>query len=271
MNESGIYLIVSKIKPYRCYIGSASNFTKRWRCHISSLKRNKHHSRKLQNHFNKYSIEDLTFSIIEECSINNLIIREQFYIDSYNPYFNICPLAGRTSGVIKTPETCRKISEAKKGKSSSRKGQNLSQITKDKLRVLNIGKVMSEETKIKIRNSLKGRSFTKEHCDKISKGSKGKAKTLQHIQNNRLAQPFLGKKKGPMSNESKKKVSESRLGKPHPHKGHKCSEEAKGKSRLSHKGQIPWNKGKKTNQLVWNKGLTKEEQDNYKKKICVSV
>lgn len=271
MNESGIYLITSKIKPYRCYIGSASNFTKRWRCHLSSLKRNKHHSRKLQNHFNKYKIEDLSFSIIEECSVNNLIIREQFYIDSYNPYFNICPLAGRTSGVIKTLETCRKISDAKKGKCSPRKGQKQSQATKDKLRILNTGKIMSEEIKNKISKSLIGRVFTKDHCNKISEGSKGKAKTAQHIENNRLAQPFLGKKKGPMSDENKKKVSEARKGKPHPHKGWPQSEYSKKKSIESHKGQIPWNKGKKTNQKAWNKGLTKEEQLNYRNMLCVSV
>lgn len=271
MINSGIYLINSKIKPYRCYIGSASNFINRWRCHVSNLKRNKHHSRKLQNHFNKYGIEDLLFSIIEECPINELIIKEQYFIDSYNPYFNICLIAGRTAGVKRTEETCKRISEAKKGKPSSRRGQEVTEETKNKLRIINTGKTISGETKKKISMALLNRVITEEHRNKISKSLKGKVKTLQHIENNRLAQPYLGKKKGIMSNENKIKISESRKGKLHPHKGHKMTLESKIKSSLSHKGQVPWNKGKKGTQIPWNKGLSKQDQVNYKNKLCVSV
>jgi GIY-YIG catalytic domain len=51
-NQSGIYMIQSKIKPTYFYIGSAVNLTSRWHVHLWNLQRNSHHSVKLQNHVN---------------------------------------------------------------------------------------------------------------------------------------------------------------------------------------------------------------------------
>jgi len=45
------------------------------------------------------------------------------------------------------------------------------------------------------------------------------------------------------SEETKKKMSITKLGKPSPRKGAKLSEETKRRISLSNKGQIPWNKG----------------------------
>jgi GIY-YIG catalytic domain. len=64
MNTSGIYKIESKLKPERIYIGSAINIGQRWRVHLSDLRKQKHHSKKLQNHYNKYGEVDLSFSIL---------------------------------------------------------------------------------------------------------------------------------------------------------------------------------------------------------------
>ena len=38
MAVSGIYKIESKIKPERCYIGSAVNINRRWNVHLRALK-----------------------------------------------------------------------------------------------------------------------------------------------------------------------------------------------------------------------------------------
>lgn len=46
-----------------------------------------------------------------------------------------------------------------------------------------------------------------------------------------------GKKTGPLPEETKNKMSESKKGKPHPHKGHKISEEAKDKITKALKGK----------------------------------
>jgi group I intron endonuclease len=98
MNKTGIYKIQSKRYKNRIYIGSAINVNKRWNQHRNDLKNNKHHSLKLQRHFNKYGVDDLTFILIEECLKENLLIREQFYLDTTNTYFNICKIAGNCLG-----------------------------------------------------------------------------------------------------------------------------------------------------------------------------
>jgi group I intron endonuclease len=132
----GIYKIQSSVKPSRSYIGSAVNITERWRKHINDLQLSKHCNSKLQNHYNKYGISDLQFSVLIECSLECLLETEQCFLDSNNPFFNICKIAGRTTGYKhsesarekmrgpKTPSHKRKLSEAKKGKSPWNKGRH---------------------------------------------------------------------------------------------------------------------------------------------------
>lgn len=50
-----------------------------------------------------------------------------------------------------------------------------------------------------------------------------------------------------------------------PKKGGHHSLESRRKMSESHKGQVPWNKGKKTGLIPWNKGLTKENDPRVKK------
>jgi group I intron endonuclease len=150
---SGIYKIQSKRKPDRIYIGSAINVYKRWNKHLNELKKNYHHSIILQNHFNKYGESDLQFSILLSCESTDLIKIEQYFIDSYNPYFNICRIAGNCSGVKQ------------------------SELTKQKKREKQLGTIMTDETRLKISNSMKGHKghkFTDEQKRHISESKKGK-------------------------------------------------------------------------------------------------
>ena len=113
MTLSGIYKIQSKVKPDRIYIGSAVHLSKRWTTHLWGLRNNKHHSIKLQRHFNKYGESDLQFSILLSCDNDDLIRIEQYFIDSYNPYFNECQIAGSSYGRKATPETKEKMRKRK--------------------------------------------------------------------------------------------------------------------------------------------------------------
>ena len=115
MKISGIYQIRSRIKPDRIYIGSAGNIAYRWGVHLFDLRKNKHHSIKLQRHYNKYGKNDLIFSILIGCDKEDLIITEQFYLDGYKTYFNICKIAGSQLGMKRSEESCKKISESLKG------------------------------------------------------------------------------------------------------------------------------------------------------------
>ena len=148
MQTSGIYKISSIVHPERFYIGSTFCADQRWSEHTRRLNRNLHGNSKLQHHVNKYGIGDLAFNIIEECPIETLIEREQYYIDTLNPWFNLCPKAGSCLGVKRSDEIKHKISEAGKGKRRSEETKQKMSV-KRKLQIPPmLGKKHSEETKM---------------------------------------------------------------------------------------------------------------------------
>lgn len=106
MNTSGIYKIVN-ILTKKFYIGSAKNIKRRWSYHKSSLIKNLHSNNHLQKAWNKYGEENFEFEIIEECSSEKdiLLSREQFYIDTLKPEYNILRIAGSNQGRIYGEET----------------------------------------------------------------------------------------------------------------------------------------------------------------------
>lgn len=219
---SGIYKIQSIKKPDRCYIGSGINIYLRWRLHVNQLKTNKHHSIKLQRHFNKYGLHDLAFSIVYECENEKLIAIEQFYIDSHKCYFNCSPTAGSTLGSKRTPEQMvylrgwKHTEESKKKMSIARKGIKRSPEAIEKTRQGHIGKRLSEKTKRKISESHKGIVNKPEAIEKIRQANIGR--------------------KNPHSKEWNEKISKAQ-------KGRKLTEEHKAKLSKAKIGYIPWNKG----------------------------
>lgn len=112
-----IYKITSKIKPAKIYIGSALIYKNRRWSHLTNLKSKKHKNIKLQNHFNKYGIDDLYFEVVETvASKDEILNREQYWIDKLNPWFNICKIAGNSLGVKRSLEYRIKMSNSKTGK-----------------------------------------------------------------------------------------------------------------------------------------------------------
>lgn len=166
----GIYKIQSISKPNKIYIGSSINIKNRWSRHSVDLKGNRHENYKLQRHYNKYGKDDLVFEILEECNKEDILKIEQIYLDTLNPKFNICRIAGTYKGVKQTKKSLNK----RKGRTSWNKGlkgkdnpmtgnKHCSEETKKKLSELFKGKpsnrkgvVLSEETRQKISNAKKG-------------------------------------------------------------------------------------------------------------------
>jgi group I intron endonuclease len=92
LSRIGVYKIESKIHPDKIYIGSSTNIPARWYGHKHNLEKSKHHSYKLQEHYNKYGLSDLVFSVIMYCTIDEIVSLEQYYLNMLNPYFNIFKL-----------------------------------------------------------------------------------------------------------------------------------------------------------------------------------
>jgi len=86
---NGIYIIKSLIDD-RFYIGSATNLYKRFGRHLSQLRKNDHFNIKLQNFYNKYGEENLSFELIKIVKESkNLKLIENLYIKYKKPTFNI--------------------------------------------------------------------------------------------------------------------------------------------------------------------------------------
>jgi len=163
---SGIYQICSKING-KIYIGSAVNLEKRKYEHFYGLECGEHHNFYLQRHVNKYGIKDLQFSIIEFCQKKKLIEREQYYLDTLQPDFNICKIAYSCLGVKHSEEAREKIRKWHIGRSPSKD-------TLKKLSESHKGFVMPQKQKEKMRQSLLGHRCSEETKQKISKANIGK-------------------------------------------------------------------------------------------------
>ena len=86
---SGVYKITN-INTQKVYIGSSIDIERRHKDHLRMLNTNTHHSCKLQQSFNRTKDKNVfQFEIIEEVEDqNNLKVREQYYIDSYDAFNN---------------------------------------------------------------------------------------------------------------------------------------------------------------------------------------
>lgn len=113
-NKSGIYKITTKTDD-RVYIGSAHCLYTRVKVHFTLLRQGTHCNSKLQRFVNKYGVDNIEFTIVELCEKDRLLEREQYYIDSLCPYFNLCPLARNSAGYKFTEEQLKKLSDIRKG------------------------------------------------------------------------------------------------------------------------------------------------------------
>lgn len=75
------------------YIGSSKDFRKRFNEHFRFLKLNKHSNIHLQRAYNIDGLLNFIPVIIELCEKEKLIEREQFYLDTLKPEYNICKIA----------------------------------------------------------------------------------------------------------------------------------------------------------------------------------
>ena len=144
-SQIGLYKIKNIVND-KFYIGSSNNLNRRKYEHFNSLKTNKHRNPHLQNSFNKYGKENFVFEIVEECDEEDLLLREQMYIDwavknDWENCYNICKNADKPPGMKgkkHKEETKKKMSEVKKGKKHKEE-------TKKKMSEVRKGKYVGEK------------------------------------------------------------------------------------------------------------------------------
>lgn len=157
--KAGIYRIINSSNG-KCYVGSSIDINRRRLEHFSALLHNRHVNNHLQNAYNKYGKDSFIFEVIENLEITDnikedLLEREQFWIDNLRPEYNILLVAGSTLGYHHTEETKQKISNSTKGVKKS-----------------------AEHTK-HIKEGQQGRVLTQEHKEKLSQSAKNR-KSMSH-------------------------------------------------------------------------------------------
>ena len=85
MNKQiGVYKITNTVNG-KFYIGSSRNITARWSSHRNLV------NRKLNSMYQdmkELGLDNFKFEVLEECSIEELTEREQYYIDVMKPEYN---------------------------------------------------------------------------------------------------------------------------------------------------------------------------------------
>jgi group I intron endonuclease len=189
MKISCIYKITSCANG-KIYIGSASDFSQRTNVHIHRLRKNNHANKKLQNHFNKYGEQDLLFSILEPVLFKDMLLeREQYFINTLKPEFNILKVAGSLIGYKFSIESRKKMSLTH----SNRPRKKASDVARENMRIAHIGKKLSPESIRK--RTLKQRGVKR--SDEFKKNiSLIHSKKIIDISNNKI---FIGRRSAALS------------------------------------------------------------------------
>lgn len=161
-NGSAIYKIET-ISGF--YIGSAVNWKNRRSQHLSHLRRGIHANTMLQRAFNKYGEDGLVFSIVEYCDKSDLLSREQFFLDTLNPKYNILKEAGRVTGFVMSEESKAKRLKTMKERYTPEQMSERSR----KARA-----AWTDESKAKQIKSLTGRKISPEAIEKTRQANIGR-------------------------------------------------------------------------------------------------
>ena len=171
----GIYCIGNLVNNKK-YIGKSIDVLKRIQSHKSSMKLKKRENKHLLCAVEKYGLNNFNFYVIETCDLNELTIKEKYWIKYYNttnPEYGYNFTEGGEG--ISNPNE-----EARKNLSNSHKGKKASSETKTKMSLSGKGKshkdynrIIKEETKEKISKSSKGKKQSQETKNKISQKNIG--------------------------------------------------------------------------------------------------
>lgn len=91
-----------------CYIGSSSNLHVRMYTYYS-LRSLATSNRPIDRALLKHGFSNFRFEILEYCSSEDVLRREQYYLDLIKPQYNIAKIAGSTLGYKHSQESIEKM------------------------------------------------------------------------------------------------------------------------------------------------------------------
>lgn len=218
----GVYVIENTLTG-DVYVGSTRTLAKRNRRHFRELEQGIHHSTYLQRAYAKYGADAFVFRVVEEVlDANMLIEREQHWIETLKPTYNMNPLATNSLGMKVSEETKQRLlhyslSRTPEQRRLEQLGKKRSEETKKKMSEKASQRKHTEESKQKMAERKRGRTLSAETRKKMSEARKGHTFSEESIE--QIRQSNLGKKR---SDEARANISEA-------HKGIKRSEESRRK------------------------------------------
>ena len=196
----GIYKITNLINNH-CYIGQSRQIEKRWSNHkVTAFNPNdKAYEYPLYRAIRKYGINNFDFQVIEECTIESLNNRENYWINFYLPEYNqTCGGDYQTVGQKLTYEQVQEIQNIlikdKEGLISHKDLAEKYNVSADTIRDINVGRTwFSEELNYPLHlskyDSRNGKKFYCECCGKqISQNSNKCIDCYRKSQNEALQQ-----------------------------------------------------------------------------------
>ncbi|MFK4444624.1 group I intron endonuclease [Caballeronia udeis] len=147
---SGVYKIINSVTG-ECYIGSTRSMRGRMAEHKYKLRCGKHNAM-LQRAWDYFGEEVFEFVLIESCPLDSLKEREQFWMDTLRPAYNISPNSKDQTGTKHSIETRKLVSESLRGNKRT------------------LGFKHRPETRERMSSRLMGVKKTDEHLAKLRAG-----------------------------------------------------------------------------------------------------
>jgi group I intron endonuclease len=179
--ESGIYKITN-IQTNHVYIGQSVVVKRRLRRHTQQLRDGIHENSYLLRHYNKYGKDNFTFEIIEYCSLDEMDMRECYWIDYYDS-MNRAKGYNLESGGNPQKVLSEETKEKKRGKNNPMYGKKWNENQRNGIPIANRGNSNLlvekdvENIKIRIASGATRTEIAKEyglHISTVSKITRGK-------------------------------------------------------------------------------------------------
>lgn len=214
----GIYKIINTVNK-KVYVGSAKNLIVRFREHRKTLSGGVHCNDYLQNAYNK-SPDIFIFLLIEYCTIDVLLAREQYWIDSHKSYlrefgYNIFRFASNGGHPMKGKHSSEiakaRIREAQRVRRILRTGQDRKPPTLKQLIAISAsgGRSISAEIKLFLSQKTKAWIAINGHPQK---GKKKSAESIARTIATKASRTYPSTKGRPKSTPKELAAIEKRRG-----------------------------------------------------------